>query len=202
MDDRCAFVVELGEEVHDFFALVSMEIAGGFVGEDQAGFADDGSGDGDELLLAAAELAGIKVFLPDNVEAVEGVGNEGGALGFLDVPVGQWDVEVLCNGEIIQEMKLLEDEADVFLVEFGSSALVEFVNGIAVEMILARPFSVIHAEDGEEGGFSSSTGSHESDEVTLIYFEADLAEDEEFAGLGFDGLFDVLELDHFLVLLF
>lgn len=196
LDDGGAFVVEFGEEVHDFPALVGVEIAGGFVGEDQARAGDDGAGDGDELLLSAAELARIEVLLRDDVETVEGIRDERFAFSLFDVPIRKWDVEVFADGEVVEEVELLEDEADVFLVEFGAGALVELVDGVAVQMIFTGPVAVVHAENGKERRFAGAARSHEGHEVAFVYLEADLTEDEEFTGLGFDGFFDVLEFDH------
>ena len=53
---------------------MGVEIAGGFVGEDDFGVGDDGAGDGDALLLAAGELVGVVVFFFFEVEAVESFG--------------------------------------------------------------------------------------------------------------------------------
>ena len=58
-----------------------MEVAGGFVGEDHFGAGDHGAGDADELLLATGELVGVKVLFADDVEAVEGVGDDAFVLG-------------------------------------------------------------------------------------------------------------------------
>jgi hypothetical protein len=53
LHDRGAFAVELLEELHDFLALVGVQVAGRLVREDQLRIGDDGARDADELLLAA-----------------------------------------------------------------------------------------------------------------------------------------------------
>ena len=55
-DDGRAFLVELAEHAHDFFAVRRVEVAGRLVGEDQLGLPDKRAGDGDALLLAARQL--------------------------------------------------------------------------------------------------------------------------------------------------
>jgi hypothetical protein len=75
LDDRHALVVQLLEQVHDHFALGRVQRAGRFVGEQQARPRDHGARDGDELLLSAGKLLRIKVFLADDLEAVEDVGD-------------------------------------------------------------------------------------------------------------------------------
>ena len=50
---------ELEEERHDRVAGGLVEVAGGLVGEDQAGAGGERPADGDALLLAAGELLGV-----------------------------------------------------------------------------------------------------------------------------------------------
>ena len=57
--ERCAaHLVQIEEESVDRVARLAVEVAGGFVGEDELGVHDESSGEGDPLLLAARELAG------------------------------------------------------------------------------------------------------------------------------------------------
>ena len=46
------------QKVHDFAGSAGVEAGDRFVGEDDFGLLDEGSGDGDPLLLAAAEFVG------------------------------------------------------------------------------------------------------------------------------------------------
>ena len=52
-DDGVAFGVKVVEEGHDFDRCFGVKVAGGFVGEDDAGVIDEGAGDGYALALAA-----------------------------------------------------------------------------------------------------------------------------------------------------
>lgn len=100
MDDGHAVVaVQFAEELHDLAALVGVEVAGGFVGENEGGLGDEGAGDAEGLLLAAGELGGVEVF-------------------FGDVAVGARDLEVFVDGEVVEEVVALEDEAEVLFLEF------------------------------------------------------------------------------------
>src|SRR5215218_5464220 len=58
LDDRGALAVQLLEQFHDLLGLGGVEVARGLVRQDQLRAGNDGPGDGDELLLAARELAG------------------------------------------------------------------------------------------------------------------------------------------------
>ena len=52
-DDGAAFGVDGLEEIGDFFLGLGIELAGGFVGEDDVRVVDEGAGDGNALFLAA-----------------------------------------------------------------------------------------------------------------------------------------------------
>ena len=49
-----------------------VEVAGGFVGEDDGGLVDEGAGDGDALALTAGELVGLVVHAGLEADGGEG----------------------------------------------------------------------------------------------------------------------------------
>ena len=70
-DDGGAESVHLLEELHQAFRLGVVEVAGGFVGEEQAGTVDDRPGDGDALLLAAGQFGWAGGGLPGEADPAE-----------------------------------------------------------------------------------------------------------------------------------
>src|SRR6185437_5153931 len=52
LDDGHSFFVQLFEQLHDLFALAGIQVAGGFIGQQQPGFTDECAGDAYELLLS------------------------------------------------------------------------------------------------------------------------------------------------------
>src|SRR4051794_1957395 len=80
LDDRRPAFVELLEQLHDLLALARMQVARRLVREDDLRVGDDGSRDGDELLLAARELVRIEILLLDDRELVEDVAHHALAL--------------------------------------------------------------------------------------------------------------------------
>ena len=196
LDDGGALVVELLEEAHDLAALVGVEVAGRLVGEQQLRLGDERPGNADELLLAAGELVREEVLLADDLEAVERVGHDRGALGALDVAVGERDVEVLGDREVVEQVVLLEDEADVLFVELDALLRLHRVDLVLEQPVFARPVVVEHAEDREQGRLAGARGAHDRHELALGDREVDPAEQEGLAGAGRQGLFDVRELNH------
>ncbi len=97
------------------------------------GFGGDGSGDGDALFLATAELGGFFVGVIVEVEAFEGVVGEGcGVGGGEAVDFFEREHEIGESGEVGEEVKGLEDDAELEAVE-AELILVGEVEGEAVE---------------------------------------------------------------------
>src|SRR5215467_3651348 len=63
LDDGGAAFVEPLKELHDLFALSGVQVASGFVRENELRRHDDGAGDAYKLLLAAGELIGEEILL-------------------------------------------------------------------------------------------------------------------------------------------
>ena len=76
-DDGGARFVEGFEEFHDVQRIGAVEVGGGFVGNQDAGLADDGAGDAQPLLFAAGEGYRVGVFA-----AAEADFGDGGAGAF------------------------------------------------------------------------------------------------------------------------
>jgi hypothetical protein len=74
---------------------------------------------GHQLLQAAGELTWIKMLSTDQAKPVQSIGNETVALGLLDAAVGERDIQILSHCQIVEQMELLKDKADVLLVQFG-----------------------------------------------------------------------------------
>ena len=65
--------VKAGENVDYLFAGAAVEVAGGFVGEEDGGFFDEGAGDANALLLAAGEFCGAVAHPVTEADAFQGL---------------------------------------------------------------------------------------------------------------------------------
>src|SRR5579862_8403081 len=196
LNNRGAVVVEPLEQIHDHFSLAGVQAAGRLVGENEFRLANHSAGDGDELLLSAGKLIRVERFLADDLEAVENVGHHPFALGFLDVAVGKRQIEIFRDGEIIEQVILLEDKADIFLVQLDTAAIVEFVDGIFEQIIFAFPGAIQHTDDTHQRGLARARWAHDGDEVALGNIEIDPAEHPRLPRAGFVSLFHIYQLDH------
>lgn len=173
-----------GEEIHDLVTGFAVECGGGFVGDEESGFVDEGAGDGDALLLAAGELAGAFAFATGETDA----GEEGGGLVLGLATAGaveeEGDRDVFDEVEGWDEVELLEDEADVAASEGGDAGGGQVIEAGAEEVDLAFiPFEGA-CGDGEEGGLAATGGADEEVEFALDGGEVGTLEGE---GAGITG---------------
>ena len=196
LQDGRTLVVEPAEELHDLGRLGRVEIARGLIGEQKRGFVNNGAGYADQLLLTARELRGEEVFLADDAEAIKGVSDQSLTLGAGDVFVGERQVDVLGDGEVVEQVIALKDHADVAAGEVGAALAGEGLDGGAVEGELAGPGVVEHGKDVEEGGFSCAGRAGDGDELAGQDVEVDAAEQPGFGVAGLDGAIEILEVEH------
>lgn len=195
-DGHAVVLVELLKKLHDFAALIAVEIAGGFVRKDEAGLGDEGAGDADKLLLAAGKLIGVEILFADEVEAVEHVADDRAAFPTWDVAVGEGDLEIFGDGEFVEQVVALENEAMVFLLQGEALLRAEFMHGDAVELVFTSPGIVVEAEHMEQGGFARAGGAHDGDEVAGSDVEVDVAQGVEGPALQRVNTFDGAEGNH------
>ena len=70
-DHRHADLVEAFEQFHDLERELRIEIAGGFIGNEQRGFRHHRAGDADALLLAGREFQRAAFFLAEQADLIE-----------------------------------------------------------------------------------------------------------------------------------
>ena len=202
-DERCALpLVEVEEKVEDGLPVGGVEVAGGFVGEDDGGLEDEGAGESDALLLTAGELDGVVIGAvgeADGGEEGAGAGEAfgGGATGKLGVGVelvGEEDI--FERGEGGDELVGLEDEAEGAAADGGELVFGEVGDGGAVEVDVAGGRGIETGEEAEEGRLAGAGGAHDGEELSGGDGEGDAFEDVEGAGAGAELLVQSRHLDH------
>ena len=146
--------------------VFGVKVAGGLVGEDQLGFADQGAGHGDALLLAAGELLGHVFGAVGEADALEHLGDAAFALGGGDLAVDQSHLDVLGDVEVVDEVEALEDEADAD-VAADDGELVLGVAGhvLAEKHVGARGRLVDEAQHVEQRRLAAAGRSHDGQEL-------------------------------------
>ncbi len=188
--DGVAGVVQFAENLEDHCFVGLVEISGGLVGENDLRLIDQRARNGHSLLLAAGELRG---------EMRQAVAESHTLQRFLGLLFVRDAMEILRkhhifkSREIRHEMKLLEDEADLFRAVTHQLVFAEFRKIDAVNYHMAGGESVQAAENVDQGSFPRAGGAHERDPFAGVHIEADAAERAQCAVL-LDQIFD----DHLL----
>jgi len=107
------FAVEALEEGEDAFGGLGVEIAGGFVGQQEFGLGDEGAGYGEALLFPAGELAGAMVAAVGQFYAGEPLCGFGEGLLAVDAAREQGHGYVFEGSELGEEIVELPDVADI-----------------------------------------------------------------------------------------
>ena len=191
---RALFAIEGEDEVEDGAAGGAIEIAGGFVGEEDGRAEGKGAGEGDALLFAAGELDGVVIEAAGEADAVEEFAGAGAAAG---IAAGEFHGEehVFFGGEGGEEMVGLEDEADFAAAELGHGVFAEVRDVFAIEDDLTGGGRVESGEEAEEGAFAAAGGAHDGGKLAAGNFEVDAFEDFDAVGSGVDGLGESADLD-------
>ena len=87
LNNRRSFVIQLLEQIHNFFSLTRVKIARWLISQDDARGGNDRARYPDELLLAARQLAGKEILLADDLKAIERVANNRLPIFLADVAI-------------------------------------------------------------------------------------------------------------------
>ncbi len=101
-----------GQHLHHRIAVRGVEIAGGFVREDDLRIGDERPRHGHALLLAAGELLGHVLRAMREAHFLERHGDAPLALGGGHPPVDERHLHVLRDVQVVDEVEVLEHEAD------------------------------------------------------------------------------------------
>ena len=115
LNNRRPLFIELLEKLHDLLTLAGVQIARGLICQQQSWLVNHSARDADQLLLPALELAGIEIFFGNDLELVQCVSHHALPLRFRNVLVGQRQVNVFLNGQVVEQVVALEDHSDVAL---------------------------------------------------------------------------------------
>ena len=130
------------------------------------------------------------------MEAVQRVAHDRRALAALHVAIGERDIQVLIDRQVIDQVIALEHEADVLLVQLHPVLGFHAVHRVAGEFELAGPRAVEHAENAQQRRLARARGAHDGDELTFPNFHVDAPEHVAAAVAAFIKLFDVAKCDH------
>jgi hypothetical protein len=178
---------QLGAELGAHFGV---EVGEGLVEEEDAGLADDGSPDGDALLLSAGEVSwhpGEEIF---DAENGGGFVNAAGNVICGEMADAEPEGEVLGNAEVRVEGVVLEDHGDIAFTGW------EFADVGVADKDAAGGEALKAGDHAQGAGLTATGGPEEDDERFVGNFEGEVEDGGDLlAAAAAVDLGDVLECD-------
>ncbi|KAG1081628.1 hypothetical protein G6F40_015417 [Rhizopus arrhizus] len=192
-DGLAVLAVELLQQAQDLFGGLAVEVAGGFVADQEGGVGDDRAGNRHALLLAAGQF--IRAVAAAVGQADQGQRDLRIALALRGVEVGQQQrqLDVLLRGQHRHQVVELEHEADVVAAPGRQLAAAHLVDALAFDADLAAAGVVQAADQVEQGGLARTGGAHQRDEVAARDVQVDAVQHLHFLGATLVGLGDVAQ---------
>lgn len=197
-EDNSGFFIsgKLGEELNHDGAGGGIEVAGGFIGEENGRAVDEGTSDGGTLELAAREL--VRTVVGAITQTDSGKEFTGAGFGGGGDATGEEEGEqnVLLDREGGEEMKELKNKTDFVATKFGQFVVIERVERMALQVGLARGRGIKRSEDVEKGAFAASAGSGDGDDFAGQDFDGYATEGIDAGITGLIGLMEITSFEH------
>ncbi len=187
------FVVHFEQQVGDALAGFIVEVAGGFVGEQDVRGGYEGAGEGDALLFAAGELFGVVHGAFG--EAGAGEGGLRARTDLLAVEDFQRQHDIFQRGEVGHELEGLEDEADVPRPHFGALVFVQVGQGVAGGADDAAARQVEAGQQPQQGGFSGAGDADDGHRFAALHAHGNVVQDLQGAPADFDDFIHAAGFD-------
>ena len=167
--------VDLAHHLKHLVGGFGVQIAGGFIGEDEGGVHRQGAGEGDALLLAAGHVGGEVVGPGGEADLAEQVVRALAHGGVREAAIGEdGHHHVFQRREGGDEVVILEDEADGVAAEPGKGCVVQGAGFVAFDEEAALGRAIQQADDVEQGAFAGAGRADEGDEFAAFQSEVDL----------------------------
>ena len=173
--------VQFAEEFHDAVRSLGVQIAGGFVGQNDLGPVEDGAGDRDSLLLASGKLVGHFVAFSLHSHLRERFFYAffgGGAL--LPAGRGKDELKVVVDVSVRQEHEVLEHHA-ALSAEHGDVSCADVVHSESADVACAFLKGIVGYEGFDDGGFPGTDSAHYVDEIAGVDVHVHIVQDSLFS---------------------
>src|SRR5262249_7732676 len=140
-------------------------------------------------------LVGKQILLSDNLKPVECIADNTLPFRFLDIPVGKRNIKILKYRQAIEQVITLKHKPDIPIPEIIPLVLIQLVNRLIEEVILAAPGAVMHSDQVKQSGLTRARGPHDRDELALFDLGVDPPQHESLAYAMSKKFLNVPELD-------
>ena len=189
------FSAQLAKQIDDFLPGVGIEVAGGFIGKDDAGVIDECASDSGALLLTSAELTGAMPGTVGEIHSLKSCESTLASFFSRDAAVDHGKLDVLDDIQLGEEIEELENETDFAVANGGELARGGILNHQAIKFDRSFCRRIQTAEDVHEGGFAAARGTDDGDEFACVDVERDVVEGADFFVAKAVDFADVAEFD-------
>jgi hypothetical protein len=109
----------------------------------------------------------IEIFLGDDLKTIQSIRDNGLAFASLDIAIREGNIQVLVDSQVVEQMVLLEDEADVSFVQLHAVFRFQLVDCFTKKVVLPEPIAVEHSEDCQKRRFAGARRPHDGEEVAF-----------------------------------
>ena len=180
------FMVQIKEQLLNRAPVVAIEVASGFVSEEDFGLVNKSPSECDALLLASRKLNRVVIYAGGKAHFIE----ETLGLGFSVATAEQVDR----HGDVFQrrergyQLKILKDEADLLPPQSGAGVFVQIFQRCAEQAYAARSRQVEPRAKAEKRGLTTARWPDNGEALTRREAEFDLGEHRQLTlarGVGF-----------------
>src|SRR4249919_1761634 len=194
--DGGALAVDFLQQLHHPARHLRVEVAGGFVGEQQARRAGERTRDGGTLLLAAGEFGRVVLHARAQADARERIFDARLALGRAHAAITQRHVDVVEQVEVGDQVEALEDEADLLVAQLAARIVRHPAHVLAIEDVLPAGEGFQQAGDVEEGRLARARRAGDGDELAFAHMQVERAQRVGFDEFGAVDLGDLAHVQH------
>src|SRR6266576_444197 len=186
--------VERLQQVENLVAGFAVQIARGFVAEQQRWVRDNRARDAHTLLLAAGELAGIMFGAVCQAYDIQRCRHVLFPLGFRQVRQEQRQLHVAFRGEHGKQVVELENKADVPRPPGGEPAVGEFVDVLARDAHAAAGWAVQPADQIQQRAFARPRRPHQCEEFALRNFQMQIRQHMNVLRAAMEDFFNAVQI--------
>ena len=142
------------------------------------------------------KLIGFVGHAVGKFDRLQGLAGDVQARRFLDAAVDQRQLDIVQRRGTGQQMKHLENEADLLVADISQFILGQGTDLLAVDEILALDGRVQAAQQIHQRGFSRTRLAHDGNEFPALHHEIDVFQGVDLFAADLIGFAEVLNFDN------
>ena len=191
-DHRGPYAMEPLEDAHDVDGEVRVEIARGFVGDEDGRPRDHGAGNTDALLFAGGQFHGEAGFAAEQAHLVQCSPHALVDFAARHPIHDERQGHVVEHGAVVEQFVVLEDHADM-AAERRDGGACQFGDFLAPDNDFAPGGAFDGSDEFQQGALAGTAVTGEKDHLARVHMEAGIHQGLAAGGIAFPYAF---EADH------